>query len=284
MRRFVDFVVRYKNYITLTALVVMSFSLMSIGSLSQLGGFRAVIVGSMGWIQSMFAWVPNPIALKSENTALRELNLQLSIESSRFRQAMVENTSLRNMLELPAYTDDKLIAADVVGKTTVELRSYATINRGRAEGVKEGQPVITDAGLVGNVVGVSEHYAVIQLLLNRDTRISSKVYRSNVDGLLTWQGDEYLVLRDVPLAFDVKEGDEVVTSSYSVLYPPNIIIGTIQHVGKEANSLFLNIQVKPAVNFGTLEQVFVVDRLPSSERLLLEDSIITEHVSKEGSR
>ncbi len=284
MRRIIDFVVRYKNYITLCALVVMSFSFMSIGSLSQLGGFRAVIVGSIGWIQSLFAWVPNPVALKSENTALRELNLQLSIESSRYRRAMVENTTLRSMLDLPAYTDDKLIAADVVGKTTVELRSYATINRGVADGIREGQPVVTDAGLVGNIIGCSDHYSVVQLLLNRDTRISARVFRSNVDGILVWQGEEWLVLRDVPRTFDVKTDDIVVTSSYSVMYPENVIIGKVHQVSEEPNSLFLKILIKPAVDFGTLEQVFVIDRLPDSERLVLEDSVIRAHVSRSMNR
>ena len=105
MQRLFEFVVRYRNYITLALLVIISFSLMSVGELSRLGGFRAVVVGSIGWMQSVFAWVPNPVALQSENTALRELNLQLSIESARYRQAMVENATLRNMLELLPHTD-----------------------------------------------------------------------------------------------------------------------------------------------------------------------------------
>ncbi len=280
MRRFIELVVRYKNYITLCTLVVMSFSFMSFGSLSQLGGFRAIIVGSIGWIQSLFSWVPNPVALKSENTALRELNLQLSIESSRYREAMVENSTLRNMLQLPAYTDDKLIAADVVGKTTTQLRNYATINRGTADGIKEGQAVVTDAGLVGTVIGASPHYAVLQLLLNRDTRISARVYRSNVDGIIVWEGEQTLLLKDIPLSYDVKVGDIVVTSSYSILYPSNVVIGRVAQVGEESNSLFRKVTIKPSVDFGTLEQVFVIDRLPNPERMVLEDSVIRKQMQR----
>jgi rod shape-determining protein MreC len=243
-----------------------------------------VIVGSIGWIQSLFAWVPNPVALKSENTALRELNLQLSIESSLYRQAMVENATLRNMLDLPAYTDDKLIAADVVGKTTTELRSYATINRGTADGVKEGQAVVTDAGLVGTVIGASPHYAVLQVLLNRDTRISARVYRSNVDGILTWEGEETLSLKDVPRTYDVKVGDIVVTSSYSVLYPANVVIGRVSKVAEESNSLFRRVTIAPSVRFGTLEQVYVIDRLPNPERVALEDSVVRRQIQRAMSR
>ncbi|RPI68065.1 MAG: rod shape-determining protein MreC [Ignavibacteriae bacterium] len=273
MRRFIEFVVRFKNYIALSALVVMSFSFMSFGSLSQLGGFRAVIVGSIGWIQSLFAWVPNPVALKAENTALRELNLQLSIESSRFRQAMVQNQTLRKMLELPELTEDRLIATDVIGKTTTELRNYATINRGIEDGVREGMACVTDAGLVGLVIGASPHYAVVQLLLNRDTRVAAKVYRSAVDGMIQWEGEMQLSLKNVPKTFDVQVGDLVVTSNYSLKYPANMVIGTVTDVRDETNSLFQRILVTPAVNFGTLEQMYVIDHIPDPERVALEDSI-----------
>lgn len=284
MRRFIEFVVRYKNYITLCSLVVMSFSLMNVGSLNQLGGFRAVVVGSIGWIQSLFSWVPNPVALKSENTALRELNLQLSIESSRYRQAMVENNTLRNMLLLPTYTEDKLIAADVVGKTNTELRNYATINRGSEDGISRGQAVVTDAGLVGTVIGTSAHFSMLRLLLNRDTRISARVYRSNVDGMLLWEGEQTLALKNVPRTYDVKVGDLVVTSNYSISYPANVVIGKVEKVTDESNSLFRKIAVKPTVNFSTMDQVFVINRLPNPERVALEDSITQQQLLKAMSR
>lgn len=217
MRRFIDFVVRFKNYITLAALVVMSFAFMSVGNLAQLGGFRAVIVGSIGWMQSLFAWIPNPVALKSENLALRELNLQLAVESARSRQSMVENATLRRMLELPGLTDYRLIAADVVGKTTTQLRNYATINKGTDDGIREGMSCITDAGLVGIVIGASPHYAVLQLLLNRDTRVSAKVQRSRVDGIIEWEGETYLVLKGVPRSLDVQAGDVILSDRKSVV-------------------------------------------------------------------
>jgi len=277
MRRFIEFVVRFKNYITLCALVVMSFAFMSFGDLSQLGGFRAVIVGSIGWIQSLFAWVPNPVALKSENTALRELNLQLSIESSRFRQSMVENATLRKMLELPNMTEDKLIAADVIGKTTTELRNYATINKGTEDGLREGMACVTDAGLVGTIIGASPHYSILQLLLNRDTRVAARVYRTRVDGIIQWEGETALALKNVPRTYDVQAGDLILTSSQSSKYPANIVIGRVIKVENENNSLFRHILVEPAVRFASLEQVFVIDRVADGERSQLEHGSGVNH-------
>lgn len=273
MRGFIEFVVRFKNYITLITLVVMSLSLMSIGNLSNLGGFRAVIVGSIGWIQSVFSWIPNPVALKAENTALRELNLQLAVEAARSRQSMLENGTLRAMLKLPALTDHRLIAADVIGKTTTQQRNYATINKGQADGVREGMSVISDAGLVGIVIGASEHFAVLQLLINRDTRVSAKVQRTRVDGIIQWEGENILVFKNVPRTLDVQVGDRILTSNYSPRYPANIVIGKVSQSTDEPNTLFRRIVVEPSVNFSTLEQVFVVDAKPDAERLTLERMI-----------
>jgi rod shape-determining protein MreC len=246
---------------------------MSIGNLSDLGGFRAVIVGSIGWIQSAFAWIPNPVALKSENTALRELNLQLAVEVARSRQAIVENETMRKMMRLPQYTEHKLIAADIVGKTTTEQRNYATINRGKANGVREGMSCINDAGLVGIVIGASENYSVLELLINRDTRVSAKVLRTRVDGVIQWEGENILVLKNVPRSLDVRKYDVIVTSAYSSKYPANIVIGRVSTVEDEPNSLFHRIVVQPSVNFSTLEQVFIVDARPDPERIGLERKV-----------
>ena len=280
MRRFIEFVVRYKNYITLSALIVMSFSFMSFGELSKLGGFRAVVVGTIGWIQTVFSWVPNPVALKSENDALRNLNLQLSTESARYRQAMVENSTLRAMLSLPEQSEHPLIAASVVGKTTSELRMFATLDKGMSSGVTEGMACVTDAGLAGIVVGSSDNFSVVRLLLNRDTRISSRVYRSQVDGILVWEGESTLLLKDVPRNFDVVVGDVIVTSQFSTLFPSNIVIGTVKKVSEENNSLFRRILVEPEADINTMSQVFIVDWLPEQERVALEDSIV--HHAQEG--
>jgi rod shape-determining protein MreC len=120
------------------------------------------------------------------------------------------------------------------------------------------------------VIGASQHYAVLQLLINRDTRVSAKDQRTRVDGIIQWEGENFLVMKDVPRAYDVQAGDLILTSAYSARYPANIVIGRVLEVGEESNSLFRRIVVESAVNFATLEQLFVVDTRSSAERSELE--------------
>jgi rod shape-determining protein MreC len=193
---------------------------------------------------------------------------------------MVENSTLRKMLNLVDVVDEELIAADVVGRTTTELRNYATLNKGRADGIQENMVVVTEAGLAGMIVGTSDRYSVVRLLLNRDTRVAARIYRTGAEGVIKWEGENALSMKDVPRLQDVRVEDLVVTSNFSSRFPPNIVVGRVSEVRDEENSLFRQITVDPAVDFNTLSQVFIIARLPDPQMLSIEDSIITSRREK----
>lgn len=270
MYRLLEFLIRFKEFVALVALSVIALGLMTFGNFTQLGGFRSIVVGGIGWMQTAFAWIPNPLALKNENAALRELNLQLSDERAKIRQAIVENDKLRKMLKFKKESLTELITADIVGKTTTEVRNFATINRGESEGIQVGMPVVTDAGLVGLIVGTSHNFSIVRLLINRESRLAGKLQRTRIDGILVWDGDEALAMKNIPKSFDIQVGDEVLTSNYSNRFPANINIGTVVETRDDGLSLFRKVVVKPAVNFTTLEQVFIIKLLPNNERYTLE--------------
>lgn len=266
MQRLINLVVRFKEIITFTALVVISLSLMSIGDMSRLGGFRAITIGTVGWLQELFAWVPNPGALQAENKAVRELNIQLFSEVTRSRQALIENQKLRNMLDFLEETELEHISAEVVGRTTIELRSFITLNKGIESGIEKGMSVRTDAGLVGVIMGSSKNYSLVELILNRNVRISGKIQRTGISGIISWEGGDNLFLKNIPESYDVQEGDVVITSNFSNKYPPNLPIGQIVSIDDDLGSLFQKITVKPYVSFQTLEEVFVIKSQPDPER------------------
>lgn len=265
MQKIIDFVTRYKEYFTFFALIVISLSLISMGNVTRIGGFRTVVIGGMGWFQNIFSFIPNPIALKSENQALRELNLQLSSEVTRMRQAMVENKNLRQMLELRKTLDKPFVISEVVGRSTIEMRNYLTIDKGKNHGIEEGMPVRNDAGLIGVIIASSSNYSLVEMVKNRDVKISAKVQRSNYPGLIVWEGGEEFIMKNMPKSYDVKVGDIIISSDFSNKYPSGIPIGQVVKAQEEKGELFLKVLVKPLVNFSTLEQAFVLKYLPNPE-------------------
>ena len=115
----------------LPSFVLLVLALISMGDVSKIGGYRAFVVGSIGWLEEAFSWVPNPEALKTENRAVRELNLYLSSELIKSQKAQTENEKLRRLLAFKETIDAPLISAEVIGKSTIELREYITINKGK---------------------------------------------------------------------------------------------------------------------------------------------------------
>ncbi|MEJ5245181.1 MAG: rod shape-determining protein MreC [Bacteroidota bacterium] len=273
MQELIKTILRFKVLITFTALCVISLSLISLGEVSKISGFRAVVIASISNIQKIFSWVPNPVALRSENQALRDLNLQLSSEVIKMRGALIENNRLRSMLALKDTSSEKLIPAEVVNKTNVQMRSYVTINKGTRDGLREGMAVRTDAGLVGEVVATTNRYSLVETLNNRHVKVSAKILRNQIDGILSWEGGNYLVLNNIPTSFEVYPGDMIVTSNYSVKYPHNIPIGKVVKVEKEYGSLFHKIFVEPYANFASLEQVYVIDYIVDEEIIELTKKI-----------
>lgn len=273
MQRFIEFVVRFREHIVAVLLAIISLSLMSYGNVTQLGGFRALVIGGLGMAQEAFSWIPNPIALQKENAALRQINMDLLQEVMILRKAGVENEQLRRMLNLQRLSPVPYLAASVVGKTVFRTRQYITIDRGTNDGVKTGMNVVTDAGLVGLVIGTSRHYAIVQTLFNRDVRVSARLASTRDEGIIAWDGFEYLLLHNIPKNRTVQIGDLVVTSSLSSRYVPEIPIGKVRSVFNDPSSMFFRIVVEPTVDFWRLEQVFVIRQLPQDELIILDDAL-----------
>lgn len=273
MQNIAGFFSKYKEIITFTLLVIISLALISTGNVSKIGGFRTFLIASYGQLQSAFSWMPNPGALQSENRALRRLNLELSAEVTRMRNSLFENDKLRKLIEFKNTSQSNLVSCEVVGKSVVEMRSYVTLNRGTDDSISVGMPVRTDAGLAGVIVSATQNYSLVELLANRNVKVASKILRTGFDGILSWNGDEYFKLKNIPNTFDVKKGDIILTSNYSNKYPADVPIGEISEVEEDQSTLFYDITVKPYVDFHSMQEVFVILNLPDAERIELIDQI-----------
>lgn len=280
MQRIIDFVLRFKNFISFTALVVISLSLISLDYSAKIGGFRSFIVSTVGWMQSIFSWVPNPIALKQENQALRELNLQLSSEVTRMRSALVENDRLRELIDFKKNLKANYISAEVSGRINVEMRNYLTLNKGRNFGVREGMTVRNDAGLIGLVIGLSDNYCNVELITNRNVHIAAKNQRNGRNGVMIWEGSDVFLLKNVPKSYNMQEGDILLTSNASLRYPEDIPIGQVTSVVDEPGDLFSKINVKPLANISSLDQVFILTEMPDPEKVNLIKEFETKQKSK----
>lgn len=269
LQRIYQYLFIFKEYLLLVVLAGISISLLVFNDNPQIRFIRSLAIGTLGAVQQTFSFIPNISMLQQENEMLRRLNVNLADEVNLLRESRLENIRLRSMIALKETSVVRLTAGRIVAKNLNLLRNTVTLNIGDADGIQVGNPVVTGEGLIGRIVATSGRYAIAQIILNVDFRSSAKVQRSRVDGIISWDGKS-LIMKEVAKTQDVREGDAVITSDYSNAFPPGIKIGVISGIVDIPNSLFKRIEVVPTVNFTVTEEVFVMDFVPSLERLSME--------------
>lgn len=269
MKRLGQLILNLKEYLILSVLIIFSLVFIFSNDNTQIRFLRAIAVGMFGTVQSGISSIPNVFELQEENKILRENNIRLSNDVANLKEARLENIRLSKLLSFKETSGLGLVSAKIVNKSVFQTRNTITINVGEGDSLNLNMPVITDAGLVGRIVSMSKNYSIAQILYNKDLRITVKVQRSRVDGILIFDGVSALNISNVSKTADVQIGDVIITSEYSNLFPSGIPVGTVTETGNLDN-LFMKIVIRPLVNFNTLENVFVLKSFPSKEKYLLE--------------
>ncbi|OPX31529.1 MAG: hypothetical protein B1H40_03810 [Candidatus Latescibacteria bacterium 4484_181] len=122
-------------------------------------------------------------------------------------------------------------------------------------------PVVTAEGLVGRVIKVFLSSSVVQLLLDRNCRVSAVVQnRDRPFGIVEWEGEQKLKLKGISLRSNIQLGDVVVSSGMGGVFPKGLQIGTISNIEGQELGLFKKVELTPTVQFSRLEEVFVLIR------------------------
>ena len=203
-----------------------------------------------------------------DRRSLRKENDRLQAELKKLRRERIERLGVEVKLELllealeyqPSAPREVGIADVVYIDHRSWLRTLAI--HVPAKLVSEdllavGSPITTPEGLVGRVVSVWESYARVQLITDRSSGVGAMIERSRRQGVLHGAGADHLALDFVPLQEDVRVGDRVMTAGIDGAYPRGIPIGTVVSV-TPSDELFHRIRVAPAVDFGHLDQVYVL--------------------------
>jgi len=136
-----------------------------------------------------------------------------------------------------------------------------TIHAGRNDGVRPDMAVISPSGVVGVTYSVSNNYCVAVSLLNEQFKLSAKIKKNGYFGSLKWDPGKYryAMLTEIPTHVNIELGDTVITSGYSSIFPEGYMVGTIDEIVLPPGSNFYEISVLLAVDFKSLDYVYLVD-------------------------
>jgi rod shape-determining protein MreC len=200
------------------------------------------------------------IDVERENRELRAQVVQLERESLAFREALVLSDQLQRVAQMRRDFEVPLLPSQVVGQDASAWSHALLLDRGRSSEVRSGMPVMVEQGLVGLVTATTPHAARAMLIVDRRSAVDTMIQRSRARGLVRGLGTGELEFVFMVRGDDLLVGDEVISSGVGGVYPKGVRVGTVTAVQADRAELLHIAAVKPAVDFGRLEQVFVVLR------------------------
>lgn len=199
--------------------------------------------------------------LKEINQSLEANNARLENEVLNLKHRLAEYQTIASdsilSKETPRYD---YVAATVINNNVRHPKNYFSINKGSEQGIVPGQGVVDHNGVVGIVNVTGKNTARVISLLNENQRFSVKLKNSDYIGSLVWKGGDPSVayMEEVPRHTKFHTGDTVVTSGYSLSFPPDIPIGTIMNRIKGADDNFYILKIRLAPDFKSLGTVRVI--------------------------
>ena len=257
------------------ALVTISFRSPTSGALHDVQGAGSTVLRPFQIAATRIAqpfrdaydYVHGLATAKEENKRLREQNRMLR-EKDIHRLALASlEPSLARLLHFERGRtfprDFHPVNAAVLAPPSGPFGHSLTIDAGSSAGVRLNSPVVNGAALVGIVSNVSRDTAVVTLLTDDNSFVAAFDPHTRVRGMVHTGPGGSLILDYVPKQLKVKEGDALVTAGthsarYPDLYPYGIPIGRVSSVGATDTASFLQVQVQPYANLGSLDAVAVL--------------------------
>ena len=197
--------------------------------------------------------------LEQENDALqRELRLKNSqlLLLGQYRQ---ENVRLRELLGSPLRQDEHKMVTQVISEATDPYSHQVVIDKGSRSGVYEGQPVISDKGVVGQVIAVAQFSSRVLLICDGSHALPVQVLRNDLRAIATGNGcTENLQLEHLTGNADVKVGDALVTSGLGGRFPEGYPVGVVASVTPDTQRATTVIEVRPAADLQRLRYLLLL--------------------------
>jgi rod shape-determining protein MreC len=203
-------------------------------------------------------------ALYRENEALRRERLLATEELQRLRALERENTQLRRLMAAaPAVARSRMLA-EILYETRDAYSRKVVIDRGGAQGIAVGQPVIDHAGVIGQVTRVFAFTSEVSLITDKAQSVPVQDTRSGLRSVTFGTGrDAAIELGFIPVNADLQIGDQLVTSGIDGLYPPGLPVAVVENIERNAAYSYARVTCRPLGGVSSWNRVVVLGDGPA---------------------
>ncbi len=195
---------------------------------------------------------------REEIDALRQQNTELRASIAELEEARLENERLQKIVGFIEAAKLKSVGARVIGRPPSAWEGSLLIDRGTADGVKTGMPVLAPEGLLGQTVEVTEHSAKVRLITDQRSGVAALIQATRAEGVVRGSIEGRLTMEYVSRESTVTVGDVVITSGMGGVYPKGLLIGQVDSFELNDNDLYPSIVVRPTARFEGIEEVVVL--------------------------
>lgn len=272
--------------ILLAALVVVSLVLTTVYYREDEGGpihrSRLAVQTAVAPVQGAGTWLTTPFRTfrdwtgglgvsREELETLREQNGELRIRVAELEEARLENERLRTLVGFIEARELEAVGARVIGRPASGWEGVITIDKGLADGVDTGMPILAPQGLLGQTISVTQQSAKVRLLTDQRSGVSALVQATRGEGVVRGSIDGVLSLDYLSREATIAVGDVVLTSGMGGVYPKGLLVGEIESIDANENDLFPEVRVRPSVTIAGIEEVIVLVGAPPEAELGTEE-------------
>ncbi len=197
--------------------------------------------------------------LIEENQGFKTNELLYQEQLMQLRMLKKENSRLRSLLASPVRADAKKMVAEILSVDSDPYSHQVVINRGANDGVFEGQAVIDDQGIVGQVLHVGTISSRILLITDVTHAVPVRISRNGIRLVANGTGTiDRLTHNHVPHSTDVKVGDELVTSGLGGKYPEGYPVAKVSAVKQDESHPFAQVQSEPVARINRLRYLLLL--------------------------
>lgn len=197
--------------------------------------------------------------LELENRALRQELLLKNSDTLLLGQFTQENARLRELLGSPLRQDEQKMVAQVISTDTDPYTDQVVIDKGSDNGVYVGQPVISDKGVVGQVVAVAKMTSRVLLICDASHALPIQVLRNDIRVIAAGSGcTDDLQLEHLPSNTDIRVGDVLVTSGLGGRFPEGYPVAVVSSVKVDNERAYTVIQARPTAGLQRLRYLLLL--------------------------
>jgi rod shape-determining protein MreC len=211
---------------------------------------------SGAWINE---WFQTHETLVQDNHNLREEERLLNARLQKMNVLLAENTRLRKLLGASRKLSDTVIVAELLSVDQNPYRQLIELNKGSLDGLKDGQAVLDDYGIMGQIIHVAHNSSTVKLISDPEHVIPVQFIRSGLRSVAFGNGStDELELRFLPATAEINIGDELVTSGLGGRFPADYPVATITRVTLDKTHGFKSARARPKARLDSSREVLVI--------------------------